>query len=360
MARKLSLIIALVFATTILIAGASKPVAAFSVDKDGVIHWKAQSTWIRGPGHQEWADYFTKTLNHLCKGQLVIDKMYAGGELIGAFQAIPACSKGKLDIVSGSGYYLSGTLPWVSLIIGTAANYMDYADAILGWQWEGGGMELYQKYVDTKYNLKVFPACSVPAEALYSVKPIVKKEDFKGLKIRTTGLSMDFYRSLGAAAMTMPMSEVIPSLERKVLDAAEFCVPYTDYPVHIQDVAPYALTGILHQPPCIGMEIWINGDTWKSLPEELKKKVEYAVKLTQYWFIYHLGYKNARLWGKMLDEGLKVTKASPELQRWMNEKADQLAEKYAAKDPWAKKILDSQKAFLKVYNKYYDNNVWFR
>jgi len=359
MVKRLSLLGVLIMAVTFLVGGMSKPVSAAEV-KVGVIHWKAQSTWIRGPGHQEWADYFTETLNNLCKGELVIDKMYAGGELIGAFQAIPACSKGKLDIVSGSGYYLSGTLPWISLIISTAANNMDHADALLCWLWEGGGLELYQDYVDTKYNMKVFPAAILPAEALYSVKPITKKEDFEGLKIRTTGLSMDFYRSLGASAMTMPMSEVVPSLERKVLDAAEFCVPYTDFPVHIQEVAPYALMGMLHQPPSIGMEIWINGDSWKQLPESLKQKVEYAVKLTQFWYIYYIGTKNAVLWNKMIKEGLKVTKASPELQKWMDQKADELGIKYAAKDPWAKKILDSQKSFLQVYEKYYSAVPYFR
>jgi len=360
MGRKVALMIALAFVTTILLADVSKPVNAYSVDKDGVIHLTAQSTWIRGPGHQEWADYFTETVNNMCKGELEIDKMHAGGELIGAFEAIPACSKGKLDIVSGAGYYLSGTLPMISLIIGTAANYMNYADAYICWLWEGGGIQIYQDYVDTKYNLKVLPAAIVPAEALYSIKPIKTKEDFQGLKIRTTGLSMDFYRSLGASAMTMPMSEVVPSLERKVLDAAEFCVPYTDYPAHIQEVAPYALMGNLHQPPAIGMEIWINGDTWKKLPETVKQKIEYATKLTQFWFIYHLGHKNAVLWDKMIKEGLKVTKASPELQKWMDDKADELASQYAAKDPWAKKILDSQKSFLKLYNQYYENAPWFR
>jgi TRAP-type mannitol/chloroaromatic compound transport system substrate-binding protein len=360
MARKLSIIIALVFATTILIAGVSKPVAAYSVDKDGVIHWTAQSTWIKGPGHQEWADYFTETLNHLCKGKLVIDKMYAGGELIGAFQAIPACSKGKLDAVSGSGYYLTGTLPWISLIIGTAANYMDNMGAFEAWMWAGGGNELYQEYVDTKYNMKVFACCAVPSEALYTVKPVTKKEDFKGLKIRTTGLSMDFYKALGASAMTMPMSEVMPSLERKVLDGAEFCVPYTDWPVKIHEVAPYALTGRLHQPVAIGMEMWINKDAWKALPDDVKKDVEYAARITQHWFNTQIAWKNARLWQKMVNAGLKVTKVSPELQAWMDEVANGLAEQYASKDPWAKRILDSQEQFLKTWDGYFDYVPFFK
>jgi TRAP-type mannitol/chloroaromatic compound transport system substrate-binding protein len=361
MTRKLSLSIVFFCMIAILTFSISQLAIAASVDKNGVIHWKAQSTWIRGPGHQELADYFAETLNDLCKGELVIDKMYAGGELVGAFEAIPACSKGKLDIVSGSGFYLTGTLPWISLIIGAVATDMRYADQLLTWQWEGGGLELYQEYVDSKYNLKVFPYVVTPAQVIYSTKPITKKEDFKGLKIRTTGsVNMEFYKSLGAQAVTMPMSEIIPALERKVVDAAKFSLPYTDYPVKIPEIAPYALSGILDMPVTISMEMWINGDSWKALPEDLKEKVKYAVKLSQYWSIYHLGWKNARLWGKMLDEGLKVTKASPALQQWMNEKAEELGKKYAAQDPFAKKILDSQEEFLKTYNRYYGYSVFFR
>ena len=346
--------------TFIIVMGVTTYPALAAKVKDGVIHWTAQSSWIRGPGHQEASDYFTETLNNICKGQLVIDKMYAAGELIGAFEAIPACSKGKLDLVHSTGLYLTGTLPYASLFIGAAANYMDYMAPWYAWQWQGGGKEMYQEYIQQKYNVMVLQSQGVPSECLYSFKPITKKEDFKGLKIRTTGLGMDFYKALGAVPMTMPMGEVLPALERKVLDAAEFGLPFTDYPVKIHEICPYALTGLLHQPPANLMEMYINLDSWKALPDELKQKVEYAIKLLEFWYIYHEGTRNADYWKKMIDEGLNVTKASPELQKWMSKKADELAEKYAAKDPWAKKVLDSQKAFLEKWNLYYDNNRWFR
>lgn len=58
------------------------------------------------------------------------------------------------------------------------------------------------------------------------------------------------------------------------------------------------------------------------------------------------------LWEKMIKEGLKVTKASPKLQSWIDKIAEQLAEKYAAQDPWAKQILDSQKSFLERYKRF--------
>ena len=88
------------------------------------------------------------------------------------------------------------------------------------------------------------------------------------------------------------------------------------------------------------------------MSDHLKKKVEYAVKLTQYWSIYHLGYKNGVCFQKQLDEGMIPNVASPQLERWLTQKADGLGEMYAKKYPFARKVLDSQRAFLKVYNKY--------
>jgi TRAP-type mannitol/chloroaromatic compound transport system substrate-binding protein len=96
------------------------------------------------------------------------------------------------------------------------------------------------------------------------------------------------------------------------------------------------------------------------MSDESKELFVMAVKLTQFWHITDLQHKNMVAWEKMIDEGLKVTKASPEFQAWMTKKGDELAEKYAAKDPWAKKCLDSQKAYRDRYEKFAVHSVWFR
>ena len=324
-----------------------------SIAAEKVIRWKAQSSWSRGPGHQELAEYFSEMINELSGGRLVIDKMYAAGEIVGGFEAIPAAAKGKLDMVHSSGYYLSGTLPWISLIVGTQANYITYPDEHIAWMYDGGGLDLYQEYLSTKYNLKVLPTGIHASEPLWSTKPVKTKKDFEGLKIRSTGLNMAFYQKLGAAVTTMPMGEVVPALERHALDAAEFCVPYTDYPGGLYKVCPYALVGRIHLPSMLGFGAFINEDSWKALPDDLKKVVELAAKLTVFRSMHYWnGYQAMVFTEKMVKDGVTINHASPELQAWFNEVGDQMANDYAQKDPWAKKILDSQKVFIEKYKTY--------
>ena len=323
-----------------------------AAEKEKVIHWKAQSSWIRGPGHQQWAEFFAQKVNELAKGRLVIDKMYASGEIVGGFEVIPAVSQGKLDLGHSSGYYLLGTRPYNALIQGSGATRLKYSDEHLMWMYYGGGLELYQKYNQEKYNVMLFPTGSVQCEVLWTTKPIRKKEDFKGLKIRSSGLGIDFYNRLGANAVNLPMSEVIPSLERGVLDGAEFCVPYTDYPAHIHEVCPYALAGQLHQPTLVSMEAWINLDSWNALPDDLKDTVREAANLTVLWSLLYLPHINMGFLEKMKKEGTTFIQASPEMQAWFFEVGDQMARDYTKKDPWAKKILESQQAYHEKYMKY--------
>lgn len=339
------------FTATILLFGQLDIKLAHAADK--IIKWKAQSSWPKGPGHHELAEYFATMINELSGGRLLIEKMYAEGEIVGGFEAIPAAAKGKLDIVHSSGFYLTGTLPWISLIIGTQANYINYPDEHLAWMYDGGGLELYQEYLNTKYDLHVIPTGIHASEPLWTTKPVKEKKDFAGLKIRSTGLNMAFYQKLGAAVTTMPMGEVVPSLERHALDGAEFCVPYTDYPAGLYKVSPYALVGRIHLPCMFGFEVFINGESWRALPDDLKKVVEHAAKLTVFRTIHYWnGYQAMVFTEKMVEEGVTVNTASPDLQSWFDSVGDEMAEQYAKEDPFAKKVLDSQKAFVEKYRKY--------
>lgn len=322
-------------------------------EKERSFDWMAQSAWSSGPGHHEIAEYFAKMINELSGGKLNIKNMYASGEIVGAFETIPAVASGKLDMTHSSGFYLTGTLPWISLIIGTQANYIKYPDQHLAWMYEGGGLELYQEYIKTKYDLIVLPTTIHASEPLWTTKPITSKDDFKGLKIRSTGLNMEFYQKLGASVTTMPMSEVVPSLERKVLDAAEFCVPYTDYPAGLHKVCPYALVGRIHLPEMFGLAAFINGDSWRELPPELQNVIKKAAKLTVLESFHNWnGVKAMEYSEQMIEEGLVVNEVSDELQKWFYEIGEEMATEYAEKDPWAKRILESQKNFIEKYDKY--------
>lgn len=362
MKRKLLLIPLMLVITASLVVGcapaAPTPTTPAEVE---VIHWKVQSSWIRGPGLHESAEYWAEMVNKLCKGRLVIDKMYAAGELVGAFEAIPAVAEGKLDATHSSGLYLSGKLPASSLFVTAAAIPITSPVEFSVYNWYGGGNELYTEYLQTVFpKLIVFSAMLAETEQVWSTRPIRCIDDFKGLKIRSTGLGMKFFEKLGCSAVTMPMGEVIPALEKGVLDACEFSMPWTDYPVGVHKVCPYALgSGFMHIP-WGHMEVYINLDSWNALPDDLKEDIKLATLMDEYWtlgYVMHINMQNA---AKMEAEGAIITPVTEEMQARFDEIAAEMAEDFAKEDPWAKRVLDAQREFherYKHYREYWEPSV---
>ena len=98
------------------------------------------------------------------------------------------------------------------------------ANMLLAWHKYGGGKELLDKlYASIGANVVSFLYGPMPTQPLgWFKKPITKAEDFKGLKFRTVGLSIDVFTGMGAAVNALPGGEIVPAMDRGLLDAAEF------------------------------------------------------------------------------------------------------------------------------------------
>ncbi len=325
------------------------PAVGHSAD---VIKWRAQSAWAPGPGiHVEASDYFAKTLNRLTGGRLIIERFMSAGELVGAFETIPACAAGKLDIVHSTMMYMIGKYPAGPVACGAQLSPLKSKEELLSWWYKE--LDLNNQYMkEMGLNVVVFPLGPIESEPFWSNKPVKTLADFKGLKVRTSGLSLDFYKKLGAATVTMPLSEVVPSLDKGVIDACEWMTPISDYPAGVHKVTQYVLKGLIHQP-CHMIELFINRDSWNKLPDDLKQTVMDAVNLTNMRWMTEHPYQNAILWQKMIKEGKKggliVTDASPEMQKRFFEIGEEMAKEWSAKDPWIKKFIDNQTEFHKDF-----------
>ncbi|MCH2394650.1 MAG: C4-dicarboxylate ABC transporter substrate-binding protein, partial [Oceanibaculum sp.] len=60
---------------------------------------------------------------------------------------------------------------------------------------------------------------------MHSHKPVRTLEDYKGMKVRTSGAWAEIATELGASTVVMAGSEVFPALERKVVDGIEWGGP---------------------------------------------------------------------------------------------------------------------------------------
>ena len=69
----------------------------------------------------------------------------------------------------------------------------------------------------------------------------------KGLKYRTVGLAADLMQAMGLAVAQLPGGEIVPAMERGVIDAFEFNNPTSDRRFGAQDVAKNYMLGSYHQ-----------------------------------------------------------------------------------------------------------------
>ena len=129
-----------------------------------------------------------------------------------------------------------------------------------------------------KVNIVSFFAMPMPTQPLgWFKKPVTSAADIKGLKYRTVGLAADLFQAMGAAVAQLPGGEIVPAMERGVIDAFEFNNPTSDRRFGAQDVAKNYMLGSHHQATEY-FEIMFNRSKFDALPAEHKAILQYAAE----------------------------------------------------------------------------------
>ena len=108
-------------------------------------------------------------------------------------------------------------------------------------------------------------------------KPITKVEDFKGLKYRTVGISIDVFTGMGAAVNALPGGEIVPAMDRGLLDAAEFNNMTSDRLLGFPDVSKVCMLQSFHQN-AEQFEIMFNKTKYDALPAKMRAIIANAVE----------------------------------------------------------------------------------
>jgi TRAP-type mannitol/chloroaromatic compound transport system substrate-binding protein len=131
-----------------------------------------------------------------------------------------------------------------------------------------------------KVNVKSFFAMPMPTQPLgWFKKPITSANDLKGLKYRTVGLAADLNQAMGLAVAQLPGGEIVPAMERGVIDGFEYNNPTSDSRFGAQDVAKNYMLGSHHQATEY-FEIMFNRTKFNSLPKEQQAILQYAAEAT--------------------------------------------------------------------------------
>ena len=310
----------------------------------GPLNYRFQSTWPSKDIFHEYALDYAKIVNDMTGGDLKIEVLPAGA-VVPAFGLLEAVSKGTLDGGHGVLVYSYGKSNALALW-GSGPGYGMDANMLLAWHRWGGGKELLEKlYASIGGNVVSFPYAPLYTQPLgWYKKPITKPSDFKGLKFRTVGISIDVFTAMGAAVNALPGGEIVPAIDRGLLDAAEFNNTSSDRALGFADVSKVCMLQSYHQN-AEQLEITFNKTKYDALPAKLKAIIASAVDAA-----------SANMMWKAIDRNSQdyITLQTVDKVRFYKTPASVLQAQLDAYDkaiekkmttPFFKEIVESQKKF---------------
>lgn len=304
---------------------------------------KMQGSWGAKDIFNEMAEEFVTRVNEMAGGRVRIDYL-VGGAVVKPFEVMDAVSKGVLDAGHTVPVYWYGKSKVASLFGSGPINGCD-APQTLAWIYRGGGLELYQELL-TKLGLDVvgFFAMPMPTQPLGWFKnPVKTADDMVGLKYRTVGLAADLMQEMGLKVTQLPGGEIIPAMERGVIEAFEFNNPTSDSRFGAQDVVKNYMMGSYHQAMEF-FEIIINKRKWDSMSKDLQAVWRHAVESASAsnWWTAMDNYSNdlQELKNKHKVNVLRTPQSifEKQLEAW-----DVITKRLSDEDPFFAKVVKSQR-----------------
>jgi TRAP-type mannitol/chloroaromatic compound transport system substrate-binding protein len=315
------------------------------VKAQGPVSMRWQSTWPSKDIFHEYALDFAKKVNDMTGGDLRIEVLPAGS-VVPAFGLLDAVSKGTLDGGHGVLVYHYGKQNALALWGSSPAYAMD-ANMLLSWHKYGGGKELLNKlYASIGANVVSFPYGPMPTQPLgWFKKPITKPDDFKGMKYRTVGISIDLFTGMGAAVNALPGGEIVPAIDRGLLDAAEFNNATSDRILGFPDVSKVCMLQSYHQNG-EQFEIMFNKNKYDALPVKMQSIIANAVEASSADMSWKAINRYSQDYIELQTKDKVRFYKTPDsvLQRQL-EIFDQVNAKKSAENPMWKEIAESQRAY---------------
>ncbi|MDM0045135.1 TRAP transporter substrate-binding protein [Variovorax dokdonensis] len=303
-----------------------------------------QSTWPAKDIFHEYAQDFAKKVNDMAGNRLKIEVLPAGS-VVPAFQLLDAVAKGTLDGGHGVVAYWYGKNSALALW-GSGPGYGMDANMVLAWHYYGGGKAMLEEiYKSLNLDVVSYLYGPMPTQPLgWFKKPVARAEEIKGLKFRTVGLAVDVFTDMGAAVNPLPGGEIVPALDRGLIDAAEFNNASSDRVLGFPDVAKNCMLQSFHQSG-EQFEILFNKAKLDALPPELRAIIDYGVQAASADMSWKAIARNSQDYQELKKAGIKFYKTPDAILKAQLASWDKTTAKKAGENAMFKKVMDSQKAF---------------
>jgi TRAP-type mannitol/chloroaromatic compound transport system substrate-binding protein len=328
------------------VGAAASVIAAPSVVAQSPIVVKMQSSWPASDAFHEMAGQYVQRVEAMSGGRIKIDLLPAGA-VVGAFQVIDAVNDGVIDAAHTVPVYWYGKHKAASFF-GTGPVWGGSAATMLAWFYVGGGKDLYRELTQDilKLNMVGFMGFPMPAQPFGWFKnPVENVGQVKGLKYRTVGLAADLLQQLGMSVAQLPGGEIVPAMERGVIDAFEFNNPTSDMRFGAQDVAKNYMLASYHQAS-ESFEFQFNKDFFEELAPDLQAILQHGVEAASsgnhFWALKQYSDDLEKL---QKEHGVKVMRTPKDVMDAQLAAWDKLIDQLG-QDPFMKKIMDSQRAFI--------------
>ncbi|EMP54331.1 TRAP-type mannitol/chloroaromatic compound transport system, periplasmic component [Marinobacter santoriniensis NKSG1] len=337
------------FLAAIAVATSAFSASALAQDQETYNLSLAQTWGPNTPILAETTKHFAEMAEKMSDGRLKI-RIDPSSKHKAPFGIFDMVRSGQYDLGHTASYYYKGTIP--NAMYFTTIPFGLTAPEMYAWFYYGGGMDLMEQ-VYRPYGLLSFPGGNTGNQmGGWFRKEIKSLDDLKGLKMRTPGLAGEVMSELGVAVTNIPPGELFSALERGTIDAAEWVGPALDFPMGFQQIAKYYYSG--WQEPGAEVQFLVNEKTWDKLPADLQEILRVAMRTAAHDMYIESYHENAMAWDKMKENYPDVQHKvfPPEVINALRKTTDKLLEQYAEKDPMARKIISSQRDYLKIVRKW--------
>ncbi|KXF76170.1 C4-dicarboxylate ABC transporter [Paramesorhizobium deserti] len=332
--------------STVAASAAAGTLSAPAVLAQSPITIKMQTSW---PASDIWMDFarqYVERVQRMSGNRIKIDLLPAGA-VVGAFQVLDGVNDGVLDAAHTVPVYWYGKHKAASLF-GTGPVFGGSATTMLGWFYAGGGKEFYRELTQDILGLNVYGFYGFPMPAQpfgWFKKPVETVQDIQGFKYRTVGLAADLMQKMGMSVAQLPGGEIVPAMERGVIDAFEFNNPSSDLRFGSADVAKNYMLSSYHQAS-ESFEFLFNKDFFDGLPDDLQAILEYGVEAASTSnTALALDSYSSDLEKLQNEHGVAVHRTSKEILDAQLKAWDELIP-MLEEDEYMKRVLDSQREWV--------------
>ena len=309
---------------------------------DPVVNWRVQVLFPAGDRLYEHFKGCTDSMSAMSGDRIAFNVLPAGAA-IGAGGTLDAIRTGVLDAHFSYAPIWAGTEPAFG-VLGDLPGGHPSPESAYDFFYNGPGLDLMRRAY-ARFNGYVIGIVPSGVEALSSRTEIAGVDDLAGLQIRLpAGIAATVFERLGAAPVSLPLSEAFGALEKGVVDAADIGSLAYNNDLGVYRFANYAVAPSPHSKVIV--DFTVNKSKWAALPNDLKAILEVGMQACGATIMGKIARADQDVIEAADDMGLTITTWSQEDLDRFRDVAFEVWDEWAERSELAADAVEAQRAFM--------------